>query len=107
MVLLVQNYLPNCKQYVYYDGTSSDLHEMMVGVAQGSILGPLSFIISINDVIYASELYTFIVYADDTRLSTTLKASNPGTWSCGTINNELIKFCSMGPVLCHAGASVL
>ncbi len=47
------------------------------GAQQGSILGQLLFIIYINDMSEVSNIFSFIMYADDTTLSSILKAFKP------------------------------
>ena len=60
------SYLTGRTQYVVYDGHKSSTLNMTCGVPQGSILGPLLFIIYVNDICNVSELLLKILYADDT-----------------------------------------
>ena len=53
---LIKTYLSHRKQYVYITGTASDLLSINMGVSQGSTLGPLLFLISINDLQVVSPL---------------------------------------------------
>jgi hypothetical protein len=62
-----ENYLAGCNQFVIINGKSSTLRESLLGVPQGSILGPLLFIIYINDLANASNLFSSL-FADDTKL---------------------------------------
>ena len=63
-----QSYLTKRSQYVQYNDTSSSIREIETGVPQGSILGPLLFIIYMNDIHTVSDKFSFILYADDTTL---------------------------------------
>src|SRR5208337_3930435 len=63
-----KSYLSERSQFVCYEGFSSDLEPITCGVPQGSILGPLLFILYINDVVESSKLLHFILFTDDTNL---------------------------------------
>ena len=76
---LFQNYLTNREQYVEYSSAKSDTLNINTGVPQGSILGPLLFIIYINDFSQASKLFNFIAYADDIPLTSTLSCFGHNT----------------------------
>ena len=64
-----QSYLQNRCQYVDYDGNSSSMLPISTGVPQGSILGPLLFLIYVNDISEVCKTFHSMLYADDTTLT--------------------------------------
>ena len=88
---LIQSYLWNRKQYVEIGGTGSNMRAITTGVPQGSILGPLLFILYINDINSASDLFDFTLYADDTTLTYSPTFTLDATHTSAVINTELSK----------------
>ncbi len=91
-IKLMESYLLNRKQYVEIDDSDSDVLILTTGVPQGSILGPLLFSIYMNDIAHSSKPFDFIIYADDTTLSTTIEIVVKTTTNIpisDILNNEL------------------
>ena len=65
---LLKIYLHERKQYVQINDAHSKVTLTSCRVPQGSIIGPLLFIIYINDMALTSKYFKFIIYADDTTL---------------------------------------
>ena len=64
-----ESYLTNRQQYVEYNDICSDLLSITTGVPQGSILGPLLFLIYVNDIACACTSFELVMYADDSTLN--------------------------------------
>ena len=72
LLKLLQNYLNNRKQRVVLNGSSADFSPIGSGVPQGSLIGPLLFLIYVND--YEKNIKSDIkFFADDTMLFSIVK----------------------------------
>ena len=87
-------YITNRKQYVKVGNTESSLKTVTCGVPQGSTLGPLLFLLYINDLPRSSKKLTFRIFADDTNM---FYSSKDPEQLQSVINEELgkvLKFCA-------------
>ena len=86
------SYLNQRSQYVELNGSQSDRKIILTGVPQGSILGPLLFLMYMNDIPLTTDHFSYVMYADDTTLLTAISYSYQTTITeqNHTINTEFL-----------------
>ena len=95
-----RNYLKDRKQLVQIpSGEQSELRTVNLGVPQGSVLGPLLFLLYTNDLAFCVPEFHTILFADDTSLS--LAGQNYAELLCnfnrllGKVTEWLLSICSV------------
>ena len=88
-----ESYLSNRKQYMLFGGVSSSLQDICCGVPQGSILGPILFIIYMNDIPNCSNLPIYC-FADDTTVISSSPSLEDLYRSMNTELNQLYEWFS-------------
>ena len=87
MLKWFSSYLTARSLYVVFDGETSETHDVKCGVSQGSILGPLLFILLVNNICNVCPLLLKIIYADNTSV---LVSRNDLKALIKMLNDELI-----------------
>ena len=83
-----ESYLTNRQQFVVLNDITSEYKSITCGVPQRSVLGPLLFLLYINNIVNSSELFYFILFADDTNM---LYSDENVDSLISVVNLELIK----------------
>ncbi|MDD9361389.1 MAG: reverse transcriptase domain-containing protein, partial [Anaplasma sp.] len=65
---LLRSYLSNRTQFVVINNIASGTDNIRYGVPQGSILGPIMFLLYINDIVLIPNTPDIVLYADDTNV---------------------------------------
>ena len=87
----IRCYLSNREHFVSWNQIQSTSSILNIGVIQGSILGPLLFLIYINDIVNSSNVLPFVLFADDT---TVYVLTNSIDEAIEILNTELAKVAS-------------
>ena len=88
----IKDYLKDRKQQIAVNGTLSNTFDVPSGVPQGSVLGPLLFIIYINSMTTKAGDANILLYADDLKLYKEIKTDD----DIEQLHNELLIICTMG-----------
>lgn len=88
------NYLTHRKQSVHINAASSNDKDVQCGIPQGSILGPILFLIYINDISNSTNSFHFRLFADDTNLFKFLKDKNINLNQINSDLNLVYEWCN-------------
>ena len=89
-IQLLDSYLSDRDQYVHFNRCNSGRHELKYGVPQGSVLGPILFLIYINDLAYSQgDKVNTVLFADDTTLYQSYHPANVDNLDYHNTENNL------------------
>ena len=99
------SYLKNRFQLVQINGTKSESVNVKHGIPQGSILGPLLFLVFINDIIFETKFSNLYIYADDTSISCYDTNVNSLNTKLNQDLNNIEKWCQKNRIVINTSKS--
>ena len=88
----MMQFVQDRRYFVNINGLNSDIHNVNIGVPQGSTLGPLLFLLYVNDMKFSSSILKFILFADDTTILYTSPDFNTLKSTLETGGNRVIEW---------------
>jgi hypothetical protein len=104
-IKLFESYLSNRKQKVKVNNSYSETLPIHSGVPQGSILGPLLFLIYINDIALSSQTINIDLYADDSTMYKSDCSIHKIEANLQENLNEITRWCKLNNMSLHPGKS--
>lgn len=103
----LMSYMRCRKVYVQWEKENSELYDVNMGVPQGSILGPLIFLLFINDLPSHLGTDTLVLYADDTSISQEGDSVEELQFKLDEVIQKFMTWCYRNKLILNAEKTVL
>lgn len=104
----IRTFLENREQYVFVDGVESQVQKVTMGVPQGTVLGPLLYLIYVNSILKQSKNAKIIMFADDTSAAVKGRTLRESAVNCeAELQTLRLEFAAHGLLLNESKTNVI